>query len=156
MVPRNISFFVALILEFECHRGEIVSSFAKRKKRKKGIKCCWERPTWVDAAQLDASRRGKKGMKTSRDKNAFQGKNRSGEGWKKAYLATANLSCDCWSGGREQRRANIIHGRKVKDVKWYMSYCKRNRRILHIAYLRVLFGSLLFTRYILSDACMYL
>ena len=69
--------------------------------------------------ELDASRRGKKWLKYCRDKNAFEGKNRSGEGGGKPL--TSIQQCDPGSelrliGGREKRRANIYNWEEEKST----------------------------------------
>ena len=55
---------LALVLEFDSHHGEILN-FSEKKREAN----CWERlAAWV-GIQFDASRRGKKTLNSSRDKN---------------------------------------------------------------------------------------
>ena len=65
---------LALVLEFESHRDEILTKFAKKKKKDQLLRT----PSSVGRHSSTRSRRGKKMLDSSRDQNG--GTYRSGEG----------------------------------------------------------------------------
>ena len=92
------------IREFESRRGEIFSSLFP--KIKKDQSSAVRAPISVGRHSLTRSRREKKELKSSRDKNArhepYWG------GGEKSLLCDPGL--ELLLGGRENRRANIING----------------------------------------------
>ena len=92
-----------LVLEFGSHRGEILNIFTKIKKDH------LLRASSVGRRNFDASRRGKKGLKSCRDKNA--GHEPWWGGGRSACYVTPDLSYDYSYCRRETEE-------KGEDTKW--------------------------------------
>ena len=99
---------LAFILELDSHRCEILKLFAEtwKKERKKGPATYWERrAAWVDT-KFDASRRGKKMLNSSRDKNEGVSYRRGEGGEGPATWPIPDLRYYYWEGAREQCEDN--------------------------------------------------
>ena len=75
---------------------------------------------------LDASRRGKKGLMSSRDQKKNQGTNRSWEGGRRACYVTPNLGYD--QEGEIKRRANRVFGMNKNKKKLTNKLKKNNQK----------------------------